>query len=94
MIERIIEYKNGEYYSEERIETYLYFYKQLINALLYLRFSDTDLNRVAKFIAHNNPINLPPLESIKKEYDEEIEEQRKLVEPIVINVSINMTETL
>ena len=90
MVERIIRYKNGEVYSEEQIETYLDFYKWLINALLYLRISDTDLNRVVKFISYNNPIKLLSVESIKKEYDEEIEEQRRLEEPIVIKVSINM----
>lgn len=77
MIERIIKYKNGEMYSEEQIETYLRFYKWLIEALLYLNISDTDLNRVVKFISHNNPINLPSVESIKKEYDDKIEEHRK-----------------
>lgn len=92
IVERIIRYKNGELYSEEQIETYLYFYKRLIYALLFLRISDVDLNRIVKFISYNNPIVLPTIESIKKEYDEEIEEQRKLEEPIVIKISINMND--
>ena len=94
MVERILRYKNGEVYSGEQIETYLDFYKWLINALLYLRISDTDLNRVVKFVSCNNPINLPSIESIKKEYNEDIEEKRKSEEPIVIKVSFNMNETL
>lgn len=93
MVERIIRYKNGEIYSDEQIETYLCFYKWLIEALLSLNASDTDLNRVVKFISHNNPINLPSVESIKKEYDDKMEERRKAEEPIIVKVSINVNET-
>lgn len=92
MVERIVMYKNGEIYSEEQIDTYLSFYKWLIKALLYLNISEKDLNRVVKFISYNNPINIPSVESIKKEYNEEFEERRKAEEPIIIKVSINMNE--
>ena len=67
-------------------------YKWLIEALLSLNASDTDLNRVVKFISHNNPINLPSVESIKKEYDNKMEERRKAEDPIIIKVSINVNE--
>lgn len=92
MVERIVMYKNGEIYSEEQIDTYLSFYKWLIKALLYLNISEKDLNRVVKFISYNNPINIPSVESIKKEYTEEFEERRKSEKPIIIKVSINMNE--
>ena len=92
MVERIVMYKNGEIYSEEQIDTYLSFYKWLIKALLYLNISEKDLNRVVKFISYNNPLNIPSVESIKKEYNEEFEERRKAEEPIIIKVSINMNE--
>lgn len=73
IMEQNIKNKNRETISDKTKEIYLHYYVWLIKTMFYLGFDEIDFNRIVKFVGHNSPINSPTIESIKEEYDEEME---------------------